>query len=156
MIVDCFVDTNILLYSVSRNPKHLSKKRKAIDLIENQNFAISAQVLQEFYVNATSKADFGMNADAALEWIELLEDTACIGTDASLVKTAIAMSQRYRISYWDGAIIAAAEALGAPILYTEDLNHGQNYSEVTAVNPFLDLSMPKGFHEPGQALFVKD
>jgi predicted nucleic acid-binding protein len=47
-------------------------------------------------------------------------------------------SLRYGISYWDGAILAAAEALEAPILYTEDLNHGQLYGRVRAVNPFVE------------------
>ncbi len=46
------------------------------------------------------------------------------------------MSERYKISYWDGAILAAAEQLGAPILYTEDLNDGQTYGSVTVINPF--------------------
>ncbi|MER9304105.1 hypothetical protein NKJ06_29030 [Mesorhizobium sp. M0293] len=36
----------------------------------------------------------------------------------------------------DGAIIAAAERLGVKTLYTEDLNHGQAYGSVVAINPF--------------------
>jgi predicted nucleic acid-binding protein len=40
------------------------------------------------------------------------------------------------ISYWDAALVAAAEVIGAPILYTEDLNHGQKYGSVTVINPF--------------------
>ncbi|WP_245435947.1 hypothetical protein [Mesorhizobium tamadayense] len=44
--------------------------------------------------------------------------------------------QHYEISYWDGAIIAAAERLGVKTLYTEDLNHGQAYGSVVAINPF--------------------
>lgn len=43
---------------------------------------------------------------------------------------------RYQISYWDGAIIAAAEALGAPIVYSEDMSNGQSYGSVKVVNPF--------------------
>jgi predicted nucleic acid-binding protein len=54
-----------------------------------------------------------------------------------LVEAAIGLSTRYQISYWDGAIIAAAERLGAKLLYTEDLNHNQIYGTVTARNPFL-------------------
>ena len=42
-----------------------------------------------------------------------------------LVKIAVELSQRFQVSYWDGAINAAAEELGAEILYTEDLNHEQ-------------------------------
>ena len=49
------------------------------------------------------------------------------------------MSVRFKISYWDGAIIAAAEALGAETLYTEDLNDGQLYGSVRVENPFKTL-----------------
>ena len=56
--------------------------------------------------------------------------------DAGLVKRGAAISARYQISYWDGAILAAAEALGAPVLYSEDLSHGQTYGSVKVVNPF--------------------
>lgn len=46
------------------------------------------------------------------------------------------MSERFQLSYWDGAIVAAAQELGAETLYTEDLNHGQVYGSVRAINPF--------------------
>jgi predicted nucleic acid-binding protein len=156
MIADCFLDTNILLYAASKNPAHLSKKRKAIELIEGKQFVLSAQVLQEFYVNATRKADFSLTPEVALQWIEKLEEFVCLSIDTGLVKTGAAMSVRYGISYWDAAIVAAAEALGAPVLYTEGLNHGQAYGTVTAINPFLDLPGQPGFHENGQEVLAKD
>jgi predicted nucleic acid-binding protein len=43
---------------------------------------------------------------------------------------------QYQLSYWDAAIIAAAEALGARDLYSEDMNHGQIYGSVRVINPF--------------------
>ena len=46
------------------------------------------------------------------------------------------ISERYQISYWDGAIIAAAEALRAEPLYSEDLNHEQQYGSVQVRDPF--------------------
>jgi predicted nucleic acid-binding protein len=149
MIVECFLDTNILLYAASRNPAHYLKKTKAIDLIGEKQFGVSAQVLQEFYANVTKKADFSLQPAAALEWIENLEKFApCLPVDAGIVKSAAAVSARHRISYWDGAIIAAAEAMEAAILYTEDLNHGQAYGSVTAINPFREPGQEAGFHEP--------
>jgi len=72
----------------------------------------------------------------ALEWIEQFEAFPCLAIDADLVKIAIEISERFQISYWDGAIVAAAEALGAKKLYSEDLNHGQRYGSVWAYNPF--------------------
>ena len=49
---------------------------------------------------------------------------------------AIDISRRFRLSYWDGAIIAAAQILGCEAIYTEDLNPGQHYGPVRALNPF--------------------
>ena len=53
-----------------------------------------------------------------------------------LVMDAVALSQRYQISYWDAAIVAAAKLMGCTTVYSEDLNAGQNYDGVTVVNPF--------------------
>ena len=144
--VECFLDTNILLYAASRNPAELEKKKIAIDLIGETHFGLSAQVLQEFYTVAVKKAEFRMTPHRALEWIENLEEFPCLAIDVGLVKTAAEEAVRYRLSYWDGAILAAAKALGAKTLYSEDLNHGQNYGGVSVCNPFKGL--PKlGLHE---------
>jgi predicted nucleic acid-binding protein len=145
--VDCFLDTNILLYAASKNPADLTKKKIANDLIGEAQFGLSAQVLQEFYAAATRKADFRMPPDHALEWIESFEEFPCLALDAGLVKTAAETSVRHRISYWDGAILAAARAMGAPILYSEDLNHGQLYDGVEVRNPFRQTPRLGAFHE---------
>ena len=58
----------------------------------------------------------------------------------------IGIALRYGISYWDGAIVAAAERLKAAILYTEDLSHGQRYGSVVVVNPFLSAA-PNSVHD---------
>ena len=69
---------------------------------------------------------------------------------------SIETARRYQISYWDAAIIVAAGELGAAILYTEDLNHGQAYGTVTAINPFLASPAQPGFHENRQTALTKD
>jgi predicted nucleic acid-binding protein len=136
MRVDCFLDTNILIYAASANETELRKKIRAIELLA-ANFGTSTQVIQEFYAASTRKPDKPLTSIEALEWIERLELQPCALIDPSLIRTAIAISQRYRINYWDGAILAAAERLGAEIVYTEDLNHGQSYGSVRVINPFL-------------------
>jgi predicted nucleic acid-binding protein len=57
----------------------------------------------------------------------------------SHITSAIQNEEQYRISFWDGLILAAAESGGAEVLYTEDLNHGQQYGTVFARNPFRDV-----------------
>ena len=125
MTVPAFVDTNVIICAASSRPSERAKKEKAAELIANTEFGVSAQVLAETYSILTTKGDPPLKGAAALAWIELLEKQPCIAIDASLVKRGAAISARYRISYWDGAILAAAEALGAGVVYSEDLSHGQ-------------------------------
>jgi predicted nucleic acid-binding protein len=72
----------------------------------------------------------------ALDWIESLEDFPIVPIDAAIVRRGAELSLRYEISYRDGAIIAAAHALQAAALYTEDLSHNQLYAGVRVINPF--------------------
>ena len=136
MRADSFVDTNVLVYAAAGRDAEETKREKALKLIEEEDIGISAQVLQEFYVIVTRKLEVSLRADEALEWIEVLEAFPCLPIDVSVVKIAAEISERFRISYCDGAIVAAAEALGAQTLYTEDLNDGQMYGSVQGRNPF--------------------
>jgi len=96
------------------------------------------QVAAEFFVNATSpKRPFRLapiDAEALLEtWLRF--PTLPITTD--LLRSAIDVQRRFRLSYWDAAIIAAEKQLGCSVVYSEDLNHGQEYDGIRVVNPFL-------------------
>ena len=75
-------------------------------------------------------------AEEALEWIEQWAEFPCQSNDHQLVRIAIEKSERFAISYWDAAILAAAEALGAHTVYSEDLNDGQHYGNLRVINPF--------------------
>ncbi len=136
MTVEAFVDTNVLLYAASRNPMEATKKARANRLIGDVAFGTSAQVLAEFYNAVTRKGQSPMPPAEALRWIEVLILQPCVALDPDIVIRGAELSHRYRISYWDGAIIAAAEVLGATTLFTEDLSHGQIYGTVRAENPF--------------------
>jgi predicted nucleic acid-binding protein len=136
MSVDCFIDTNVLLYAATGTDTDRSKREAAQALMASTNFGLSTQVLQEFYVSATRKAHIRMPPHIALEWMEQLDGRPCAIVDPDLVKLAAAISIRYQISYWDGAILAAAEALAAKMVYSEDLQHNQKYCTVRVENPF--------------------
>lgn len=136
MKVDAFLDTHVPVYAAAGREDEEAKRERALELIEGEDFGLSAQVLQEFFVNVVRKIDVPLSAEEALEWIEELEAFPCLAVDASLVKIAVEVNVRYQISYWDGAILAAAQTLGAATLYTEDLNDGQRYGSVRVRNPF--------------------
>ena len=136
MTVRYFLDTNVLVYAAIGTEVDDWKRKRALDLMLPANFGTSGQVLQEFFVTVTRKGKRPLSLIDAAYWVERLAILPLVPTDATLVKLAIQAVQRHQVSYWDGAIIAAAEMLGAPILYTEDLNHGQAYGSVKAINPF--------------------
>lgn len=136
MNAEVMLDTNIIAYATSRLREDRDKRAVSLELIEKAELGISAQVLQEFYVTVTRKLKVPLTHEEAVDWLEELEQFPCVPVDASLVYQGAENSGRYLISYWDGAIIAAAERLGATTLYTEDLNHGQKYGSVTVINPF--------------------
>jgi predicted nucleic acid-binding protein len=135
--IDYFLDTNVLIYAALGRNHQETKRAIAHDLIVNARFGLSTQVLQEFYTNAIRKSPVPLTHAEAIEWMDNLELQECVTVDKPLIKIAIEISQRYRISYWDGAILAAAERLGAEVVYTEDLSHGQSYGPVRVINPFV-------------------
>lgn len=136
MTAKVFFDTNVLVYAAVGTGKDESKKNRALELVESQNFGTSAQVLQEFFITVVKKAARPLSAPQALEWIEQWAAFPCQMIDHQLVRIAIEKSERFAISYWDAAILAAAESLGAGTVYSEDLNDGQRYGRVRVVNPF--------------------
>ena len=136
MTARVFFDTNILVYAAAGAGKDEPKRKRAMELIESEEFGTSAQVMQEFFVTVVKKAARPLSAPQALEWIEQWAAFPCQAIDHQLVRIAIERSARYKISYWDAAILAAAEALGTETVYSEDLNDGQRYGRVRVVNPF--------------------
>jgi predicted nucleic acid-binding protein len=150
MTVECFLDSNVLVYAVSSSPAEAAKKNRAMEIIASADFGLSIQVLQEFYVTVTRKITTPLAADTALELIEQLRAFPLVTTDYPLVISGIERSIQFGLSYWDGAILAAAARLEAPILYTEDLGHGQRYGSVQAVNPFRPPPPAGAVHEPAR------
>ena len=136
MTASVFFDTNVLVYAAVGTGKDEHKRKRAVELVDSEDFGISAQVLQEFFVTVVKKASRPLSAAKALDWIEQWTAFPCQAIDHQLVRIAIEQSQRYAISYWDAAILVAAEALGAHTVYSEDLNDGQRYGGVRVVNPF--------------------
>jgi len=136
MNADAFLDTNVLVYAAAKDREAPAKTEQALSLIDEVDFGLSAQVMQEFFVTVTRKAAVPLGHEEAVAWIEAMETFPCIAIDSSLVKLAVEHSVRFQISYWDGAIIAAAHRLGATTIYSEDLNDGQDYGGAIVINPF--------------------
>ena len=91
--------------------------------------------MAEFTAVCRRKALLG---DMALDrWLVFLGTCPSVVVDEAYVRSGLECARRYNIGYYDAALLAAAERLGAPLFYTEDLNHDQLYGSVRAGNPFL-------------------
>lgn len=137
MSVSVFFDTNILIYSISRDPAEAEKRERALDLLQRDDGALSIQVLQEFYTQATrpTRANRLTHRDA----VDLIRAWTRFPVQAmtlTILDAALEIKAAHRYSYWDSAIIAAARALGCRELYTEDMSHGREVDGVLIVNPF--------------------
>ncbi|TAJ35601.1 MAG: PIN domain-containing protein [Reyranella sp.] len=132
-----FVDTNILLYSISRDPGEAAKCDRAVALLDADDLALSAQVLQEFYIQATraNRAD-ALPHDIAAGLIHAWTRFPVQEVSLGIATAALEIRAARGFSYWDSAIIAAAQALGCHELLSEDMSHGQQIDDVTIVNPF--------------------
>lgn len=131
-----FIDTNVLLYAAGYEQAEQPKRERALALLTRGDCAMSGQVIAEFYFNAVRPAKLNLPHEVALEWIDDFRRFTVVPVTVDLVARGAATADRYRISYWDGAIIAAAQEIRAETLYSEDLSNGQRYGSVRVVNPF--------------------
>jgi predicted nucleic acid-binding protein len=135
-----FVDTNVLLYAISRDPEEQRKAARANEIISaSRDVAISVQVLQEFYVQATreSRSD-RLTDEQAATLVESFQRFPVQENTVAVMLAAIATKRRFAISYWDAAIIEAARCLDCQVVLSEDLSDGQDYAGVRVENPFRD------------------
>ncbi|ETW22286.1 PIN domain-containing protein [Mycobacterium gastri] len=132
-----FIDTNVLLYAISRDRQEREKGRRANEILAGRDLAVSVQVLQEFYVQATrsSRAD-PLTHEQAVGLVESFMRFPVAPITAELMLAAFATCRRFRLSYWDAAVLEAARSLGCDVVLSEDLSADEDYAGVRIVNPF--------------------
>lgn len=131
------VDTNVLLYAISRDPEEADKARRANEILAAGDVGLAVQVLQEFYVQATraTRSD-AITHEQAVGLIEAWRRFPVQETTIDVVTAALATSRRFGISYWDAAVIEAGRQLGCRIVLSEDLDAGTDYDGILVENPF--------------------
>jgi predicted nucleic acid-binding protein len=133
------VDTNILVYAhdITAGQKHERAKALIAGLWENRMGCLSVQVLQEFYVTVTRKAARPLDSATAAQIIADLGTWRIHTPDVGDVLEAIQIQQRYGIAFWDAMVVQSAAQLGCSVLWSEDLNRGQEYAGVQVSNLFV-------------------
>lgn len=132
-----FVDTNVLIYAVSPSVQEAEKRRRAQELLMEDDLAVSVQVLQEFYwqVTRASRKD-ALTHSQALMFLESIRDFPVQDVTLEVFRSAVSINRRFGLSYWDSAILAAARACGCDTVYSEDMSDDQDYDGLAVVNPF--------------------
>ena len=134
-----FVDTNVLLYAASLSSEDIDKRRIARALLTEAELAVSVQVLQEFYAQATRPTRSPpLTHDDALLFLEPILRFYLQPVTLDVFHAGVSISQRFGLSYWDGAILAAARAMGCDAVYSEDMSSEQDYDGLRVINPFGD------------------
>ena len=129
-----FIDTNVLVYSCSTDD--LVKKTQALITLQIPDVWLSAQVLIEFANIYYRKLKVNWpSGEVAVA--ELSQDFNVHSTTPATIAHATRLAQRYRFSWFDALIVAAALECGCHTLYSEDLSAGQLAANtLRGVNPF--------------------
>lgn len=132
-----FVDTNILVYAHDHGAG--AKHSRALNLVETlwqeAKGIVSTQVLQELYVNIRRKALRPVSHAEAKAVVTAYLAWDPVVNDGTAVLDAIDLEARFQLSFWDALIVVAAQRGGASVIYSEDLQHGQQFGSVRAENP---------------------
>lgn len=135
-----FIDTNVLLYAHDRTAGR--KRAAAAALLERlwgtRAGALSTQVLQEFYVNATRKLPKPLPAPRARAIIDRYATWHVHRVEPSDIVAASELEKRHRQSFWDALVIVSAARIGATTLASEDMQHGRRIAGLVIVDPFRE------------------
>jgi predicted nucleic acid-binding protein len=132
-----FIDTNVLIYAhdVDAQAKHEAAKSVLRELWSEHTGVLSAQVLQEFYVNVTRKISHPMSKESA-RLVVSSYTIWCVDTTSAEISNAFRIEDESRIGFWDALIVASALRSAATRILSEDLNAGQTIAGIRIENPF--------------------
>lgn len=132
----CFVDADVFVYA--QDPRDPRKHRQAEAWLDSlwgaRQGRTSAQALAEFYAAATRKLKVA--PDTAWQEAERYFGWKPLAIDEAVLRRAREIEQRYRLSWWDSMIVAAAQLQDCVLLLSEDLQDGAAFGSLTVRSPF--------------------
>ncbi len=131
-----FIDTNVLVYVADDTDavKQSVSRQIVRAALSTGTYIISAQVLNEFSSVLLKKLK--KTREEVDGFLEVLESIKTVDVRPSWTRKAVALMGRYDIQFFDSLLLVAAHENGCDEILTEDLNDGQMYGSVRAVNPF--------------------
>ncbi len=137
-----FFDTNVILYSKDARDsrKQALAERLVVRAVEDNTLVVSAQVLNEFYVNVTQKLTPGLSREDARTVCRSLAAVSCEPLTDATMATAWDVQDRFSLSWWDSLIVASALQVGCTRLLSEDLQDGLEIDGLRVENPFVEAA----------------
>ena len=139
MSADSFIDTNVFLYNIDDSDpnKHAIASDIIHTALETGQSCISYQVVQECLNAGLRKAHIPLDHQTAERYLHtILIPLWKVNPTPVLYQRSLDIQSRYRFSFYDSLIVAAALEAGCKMLYSEDLQHGQRIERLTIRNPF--------------------
>ena len=139
MNVRSFLDTNLFIYQLEAlDERKFSIANRIIrEGVATGNACISFQVIQECLNTVLRKAEIVLDERGARDYLEtVLAPLFQVPASIALYRRALELRERYRFSFYDSLIVAAALEGGCTRLYSEDLQHGQRVERLVIENPF--------------------
>jgi predicted nucleic acid-binding protein len=139
MSVDLFIDTNVFIYQLDTRDarKHTIAERIVSDALATDGACISFQVIQECLNTMLRKAEITLDATATRAYLDtVLAPLHRVASSPELYHKALDLQQRWKFSFYDSLIVAAALQAGCKRLLSEDLQHGQRIESLRIENPF--------------------
>ena len=133
--MDIFIDSNILVYSydVDAGEKHKIANHLIQQIWKSEDMPyLSIQVLQETHVNMVKK---GASVEHSAKLVSRYLAWNLVENNERVFERALKNQWRWQLSFWDAAIIAAAQSAHVRVLWSEDLNEGQEFDGLIVLNP---------------------
>ena len=128
-------------YAVSRRGADAGKRTQTATILKEPDLALSVQVLQEFFYQATRPhGPAGLTHEQAMEFLQPFRALPTQEVTVELFERATGMKEKFALSYWDAAIMAGAKLLGCEAVYSEVMSDRQDYDGLRVINPFSERS----------------
>jgi len=139
MSVD-FFDSNVFVYlfDETNDYKRTTAERLIVQALEANNACISFQVVQETLSVLTRKLKPSVTEPNAQRFLEsVLQPLWRVMPSLALYQRGLSLQARYKLSFYDAMIVAAALEAGCKRLLSEDMQHGLKIEKLVITNPFL-------------------
>ena len=134
-----FIDSNVFIYAAdSKNHEKRTIARKLISsVVLSGGYRINVQVLNEFSSVAYRK--LGLTVDEIKAYLEMFRALPVLPVSAGVTEKGLDVMNRYGLQFYDSLLLVAASENGCDEFVSEDLNDGQIYCGMKAVNPFKEI-----------------